>query len=39
MAGGSSRRKGFEVNRMKSRKPVLIAPMTPSTRAIIASGS
>jgi len=37
-AGGSRRSKGFDVVRMKSRKPTDTRPMTPSTRATISSG-
>jgi hypothetical protein len=35
-APGSRRSKGFEVNRMNSRKPALTSPSTPSTRATMA---
>src|SRR6266850_111238 len=38
MAGGSWRSKGFDVNSMNARNPVLTTPITPSTRAVISSG-
>ena len=38
-AAGSRRSKGLEVNSVNSRKPTLIRPMTPITRATITSGS
>ena len=36
---GSRRSNGFEVSSMKSRKPTLTRPITPSTRATMRSGS
>ena len=37
-AGGNSRSNGFDVSSMNSRKPTLMSPITPSTRATISSG-
>ena len=39
MAGGSRRRNGLEVASVKVRKPVLMSPSTPRTRAMNVSGS
>ena len=36
---GSVRSNGFEVNSMKTKKPMLIQPMTPRMRASVARGS
>ena len=38
MACGNNRSKGLDVNSMNRRKPILIRPITPSTRATIGSG-
>ena len=38
-AAGSRRSKGFEVSSVKSRKPQLTRPITPSTRASVRSSS
>ena len=38
-AAGSRRSKGLDVSRVKSRKPQLIRPITPSTRATMRSSS
>jgi len=39
MAGGNRRRNGLDANSRKSSSPVLMAPITPSTRATTGNGS